>query len=48
LLLQVFRAVLPPVLLVVSVNFLRFAVNVSLSARLAGAFLRVELINARS
>jgi len=39
LLIQVFRAVLPQVLLAVSVNLLRFAVNVSSSARLAGALL---------
>jgi len=39
LLIQVFRAVLPQVLLAVSVNLLRFAVNVSSSARLAVALL---------
>ena len=45
---QVFRAVLPQVLLAVSVNLLQFAVNLSSSARLAGALLRVELLHARS
>jgi len=48
LLIQVFRAVLPQVLLAVLVNLLRFAVNVSSSARLAGALLRVEQLHARS
>jgi hypothetical protein len=48
LLMQVFRAVLPPILLVVSVKLLRPAVNVSMSARLAGALLWLELLHARS
>ena len=48
LLIPVFRAILLPVLLVVLVNLLRFAVNVLSSARLAGALLRVELLHARS
>ena len=43
-----FRVVLPPVLLVVSVNLLRPVVNVSMSARLVGALLWVELLHARS
>jgi len=38
----------PPVLLVVSMNLLQFAVNVSSSARLAGALLRREPFHARS
>jgi len=40
--------VLPQVLLVVSVDLLRFAVNVSSSVWLAGALLRVQLLHARS
>jgi len=48
LLIQVFRAVLPQVSLAVSVNLLRFAVNVLSSEQLAGALLRVELLHARS
>jgi len=40
------RAVLPQVLLAVSVNLLQFAVNVSSSARLAGGLLRVEQLHA--
>jgi len=40
--------VLPQVLLALSVNLLRFAVNVSSSARLAGALLRVELLHPKS
>jgi len=45
-LIQVFRAVLPQLLLAVSVNLLQFAVNVSSSARLVGGLLQVEQLHA--